>query len=101
MGIIVTSTVVREPSQARRPAHALERRTITVPLSADEHGRLASEARHPGVWTLAQYIRSLAGLQFRNTSLPGSAERDDEEDDAWERLQRLGLDPQGHFEPEG
>ncbi len=40
------------------------------------------------------------GFLVRNTSLPGSDERYREEDDAWERLKRLGLNPQDYFPPD-
>ncbi len=86
-----------EPAHGRQPTHALERRTITVPLSPEDRERLLEEARCAGVGSLGQYIRSRAGLQIRNTSLPGTAERDEEEDDAWGRLQRLGLSAKDYF----
>jgi hypothetical protein len=47
---------------------------------------------------LTQYIRRRCGPRFRTTSLPGSDEREDEADDARERLKRIGLDPQKYFE---
>ena len=91
-------SVHAEASRGRRPTRALERRTITVPLSAAERDRLLAEPGRAHVGSLAQYIRSRAGLKFRNTSLPGTAEREDEEDDAWERMQRLGFDPKQFFD---
>jgi hypothetical protein len=48
--------------------------------------------------SLPQYIRTRCGWQVRQTSLPNTAERDSEEDDAWERLRRLGLEPEKYFE---
>jgi hypothetical protein len=33
----------------------------------------------------------------RWTSLPNTGERDREEDDAWKRLERLGLNPQEYL----
>ena len=84
-------------SSARRPTLALERRCITLALTDHEHEHLAGEARQTGA-TLAQYIRTRGGLLVRETSLPGTDERGDEEDDAWERLKRLGLNPQDYFE---
>lgn len=89
--------VQSEPIHARRPTHALERRTITVPVSAEERDLLLAEAREAGVRSLAQYIRTRAGFQVRNTSLPATVEREDEEDDAWGRLQKLGLPPRAFF----
>ena len=41
------------------------------------------------------------GLSVRWTSNPNTEERDREEDDAWERLRRLGLDPKKYFPDEG
>ena len=35
--------------------------------------------------------------QVRQTSLPNTPERDSEEDDAWERLRQLGLEPEEYF----
>ncbi len=69
-------------------------------MSADERGRLLAEAYQAGVGSLPQYIRSGAGLQIRSMSLPNTTEREDEEDDAWNRLQGLGLDLQA-FGPDG
>lgn len=98
MGTITTGTVTQGRSGVRRPTHALERRTITVPLSADERGRLLAEGHQAGIASLPQYIRSRAGLQIRNTSLPNTTEREDEEDDAWQRLRKLGFDPKEFFD---
>jgi hypothetical protein len=49
--------------------------------------------------SIPQYIRR-RGFQTRQTSLPGTDERGDEEDDAWDGLVRLGLNPQDYFPPE-
>ncbi|MBA3973778.1 MAG: hypothetical protein C0504_06120 [Candidatus Solibacter sp.] len=97
-GIVTNRAVVHEPSRARQPVNALERRTITVPLTLEERALIQANARQVGVRSAAQYIRSRAGLQIRNTSLPGTAEREDEEDDAWNRLRQLNLDPTAFFE---
>lgn len=86
-------------SSARRPTLAMERRSVTVPLTDHEHEHLAGEAQQSGL-RLAQYIRTRCGLLVRETSLPGTDERGDEEDDAWERLKRLGLTPEEYFPPE-
>jgi hypothetical protein len=76
---------------------ALERRSITIRVTEPEREQLASEAREAGM-LLTQYIRERCGLQVRTTSLPGTDERENEADDAWERLKRLGFDPKGYFE---
>jgi hypothetical protein len=36
----------------------------------------------------------------RWASQPKTSSRDHEEDDAWDRLKRLGLDPEQYFPPE-
>ncbi len=79
---------------------ALERRTITVRLSPEEHAALNERARlprGPGL-SLPQFIRTLLGLEVRHTSMPGSDQRVREEDAAWELLQSLGLNPRDYFE---
>ena len=100
-GIVVAGggAAREEVTRARRPSRAMERRSITVPLTGDEREQLLAEARQAGT-RLAQYIRSRAGFQIRNTSLPGTDERGNEEDDAWERLKRLGHNPQEYFPPD-
>ena len=96
---VVGGTVPREDtSTARRPIRALERRAITVPLTDPEREQLVGEARQAAT-TLAQYMRTRCGFKPRNSSLPGTDEREDEEDDAWEILNRLGLNPQDYFPP--
>jgi hypothetical protein len=81
---------------SRRPSQALERISVTVVLTGDEHGELQSQSRHAGT-TIPQYIRTRCGFEIRNTSLPNTPERDAEEDDAWRRIQCLGLDPDDFF----
>jgi len=93
------SEMAGRTSSARRPILALERRSVTVALTGQEHEQLAGEARQAGA-RLAQHIRTRCGLTVRDSSLPGTDEREDEEDDAWERLKRLGLNPQEYFPPE-
>jgi hypothetical protein len=84
----------RQPS--RRPSQALERMAVTVVLTCEEHGDLLSRSRNTGT-SVPQYVRTQCGFEVRNTSLPNTPERDREEDDAWDRLQRLGLNPQAFF----
>ncbi len=84
----------REP--VRRPSLALERISVTVVLTGDEYGDMLSRSRQAGT-TVPQYVRTQCGFEVRNTSLPNTPEREREEDDAWERLQRLGLVPQPFF----
>jgi hypothetical protein len=83
-----------------RPVHlALERRSVTIRITEPAREQLLAEARQAGT-TLAQYIRTRCGLLVRNSSLPGTDERGDEADDAWERLKRMGLKPEEYFPPE-
>jgi len=74
----------------------LERRTVAVRLNLAEYLELDARSRQAGL-SISNYIRTQLGLQVRQTSNPGTEERDREEDDAWERLQRLGLNPQDYF----
>jgi len=84
-------------SGGRPVRRALERRTVNVRLTEDERADLEKQRQAAGVWSLAQYIRSRCGLQVRSTSQPNTPERDSEEDDAAERLQRLGLNPDDYM----
>jgi hypothetical protein len=82
-------------SSGLRPEAALERRSITIVVTEQEREQLRDEA---GTLTLAQHVRTRCGFAVRHTSLPGTDEREDEADDAWERLKRLGLEPKDYFE---
>ena len=84
------------PPRGRPVRLALERRSVTIRMTEEDHQKLVIEAHQAGT-TLAQYIRTRCGFQIRNTSLPGTDERDNEEDDAWERLKRVGVNPEGYF----
>jgi integrase len=78
----------------------LERRTVTMRLTREEHAALTERARlprGPGL-SLPQFIRTLLGFHVRQTSMPGSDQRVREEDEAWDLLQSLGLNPQDYFE---
>lgn len=89
----------RSPAEPRRsPVRlALERRSITISVDEDERSELDAGARAAAT-TIPQYIRTRCGFLKRNTSLPGTDERGNEEDDAQERLKRLGLNPDAYFE---
>lgn len=84
----------RQPS--RRPSEALERIAVTVVLTGEECVELRSRSREIGT-TLPQYIRTRCEFEIRNTSLPNTPEREREEDDAWDRLRRLGIHPESLF----
>ena len=78
---------------------ALQRKSLTVRLNLAEFLELDAAAKQAGL-SLPQYVRTRLGLSVRWTSNPNTEERDREEDDAWERLQRLGLDPKAYFPPD-
>ncbi len=75
---------------------ARERRSVAIRVTESEREQLAGESSNVGM-LLTQYIRKRCDLQVRTTSLPGTDERENEADDAWERLQRLELKPRDYF----
>ena len=90
----------RQPASGRPVRLALERRTVTIHLTPEEHADLDARdsiPNGPGL-PLPQFIRTLLGLEVRFSSMPESDERVREVDDAWDRLMRLGLDPKDYFE---
>ncbi len=89
----------RAQPATRTPVMALDRLSVTITATADEYAQLDAQARAAGL-SIPQYIRTRCGFPVRWTSLPNTEEREREEDDAWERLKRLGLDPRAYF-PEG
>jgi hypothetical protein len=84
------------PPRGRPVRYALERRSVTVTVTESARANLEARATTAGT-TIPQYMRTQCGFAIRNMSLPGTEERDREEDDAWERLQRLGVNPQDYF----
>ena len=82
----------------RRPVRlALERRTITVYLSPEDHTALKDQSRQAGL-SLPQYIRTRCGLPVRWASMPGTEDRDREEDEAYVILRGLGLNADSYLE---
>ena len=82
----------------RRPVRlALERRTITVYLAPEDHTALKDLSRQAGL-SLPQYIRTRCGLPVRWVSMPGTEDRDREEDEAYVILRGLGLNADDYFE---
>ena len=109
LGVTIQSFVVSKcgvqtwrlgaPARAshRRPVRlALERRTITVYLSPEDHAALKDQSRHAGL-SLPQYIRTRCGLPVRWVSMPGTDDRDREEDEAYVILRGLGLNADDYF----
>lgn len=83
----------------RQQVMALDRLSVTIIVTEAERAQLDAGATAAGV-SIPQYIRTRCGFDVRWTSLPNTEERDHEEDDAWERLKRLGLKPEDYFPPE-
>ena len=79
---------------------ALERRTITVYLSPEDHTALKDQSRQAGL-SLPQYIRTRCGLPVRWVSMPGTDDRDREEDEGYVILRELGLPADDYFESDG
>jgi hypothetical protein len=88
--------MVGRASQMQGGVMALDRLAVTIMVTETERGRLQAEARIVGL-SLAQFVRVACGWLVRQTSLPNTEGRYREEDDAWERLQRLGLEPKNFF----
>jgi len=96
----------------RHIANALDRVQVLVRFSGEEMVGLREKARvATGMLhfagaevqglNLPQYIRTVLGFHVRWYSNPGSDTRQAEADDAWERLQRLGLEPEKYFAEPG
>jgi hypothetical protein len=80
--------------------HALDKRQVRFTVDYAEYlelDHLAREART----TLQNYIRTRLGLRERLTARTDAEERERQEDEAWDRLVRLGLDPKNYFTDEG
>ena len=88
--------MVGRASQMQGGVMALDRLAVTIMVTETERGRLQAEARIVGL-SLAQFVRVACGWLVRQTSLPNTESRYREEDDAWERLKRLGLEPKNFF----
>jgi hypothetical protein len=89
--------MVGRTSAIKKDVMALDRLSVTIMVTDAERAHLDVGASAAGL-SFPQYIRTRCGWQVRQTSLPKTPERDSEEDDAWERLRQLGLEPDGYFE---
>ena len=78
---------------------ALQRKSITIRVNLAEFLELEAAANVAGL-SVPQHVRTRLGLSVRWTSNPNTEERDREEDDAWDRLLRLGLDTDAYFPPD-
>ncbi len=73
--------------------HALDKRVLRITLNLAELLDVEAQARAAGQ-SVNNYVRTGLGLQERNVGKRTAEERDREEEDAMERLRRLGIDPQ-------
>jgi len=88
------------PQLARaRPQTALERLAVSFSAAEDEYESLVRQARSAGL-SVPQYVRTRCEFVVRWSSAPGSDARENETDEAWERLKRLGLEPEEYFPEE-
>lgn len=90
------SEMVGRASQMQGGVMALDRLAVTIMVNETERAKLRAEAGIVGL-SLAQFVRVACGWMVRQTSLPNTEGRYREEDDAWERLRRLGLEPKNFF----
>jgi hypothetical protein len=80
--------------------HALDKRQVRFTVDYSEYLEMEARAREAGS-TMQNYIRVKLGFSARYTGQPDAEERDRQEDEAWARIQRLGLDPKKYFPDEG
>jgi hypothetical protein len=71
--------------------HALDKRVLRIRLNVAELLDVEAQARAAGQ-SVNNYVRTRLGLQEMAVGKRTPEERDREEDDAMERLQRLGVD---------
>lgn len=75
---------------------ALDRLSVSLNVTAQEHEAIGREASAAGL-SVPQYVRTRCELPVRWSSALGSEARENEADEAWERLKRLGLKPEEYF----
>ena len=74
----------------------LARETIRFQVNHAERRLLEAMAREAGM-SVANYLRTRAGLPERQAGRPAVEQLEAEQDQAWEILRGLGLDPAGYF----
>jgi hypothetical protein len=97
--IVVANRAGAGGPSANPVRQALERRTVTIKITDADFATLDAASIAAGL-SIPQYVRTRCGLEVRWASQPKTSSRDHEEDDAWDRLKRLGLDPEQYFPPE-
>jgi len=74
----------------------LARETIRFQVNHADRRLLEAKAREAGI-SVANYLRASAGLPERAAGRPTVEQLEAEQDQAWEILRGLGLDPAGYF----
>jgi hypothetical protein len=90
----------RTSATTRNRVMAMDRIMVTFPLSIEEYAALGKRRAEAFCNTMPQVARTLCGFRVRYASQPGTDAREDEMDDAWDLLRRLGLNPAEYFKPE-
>ncbi len=78
---------------------ALVRQPLRCWVNRAEMMLIEARAREEGK-SVANYVRSKLGLPDRNAGRPTVAQLEVEQDQAWEMLRNLGLDPTAYFPPD-
>lgn len=76
---------------------ALDRLSVTIMVTDAERAELDVGATAAGL-SFPLVHPDGCGWQVRQKSLPNAPERDSEEEDVWERVRQLGLEPEQYFE---
>ncbi len=78
---------------------ALGRQQLRCQVNRAEMMQIEAKAREEGR-SVANYVRSRLGLPDRNAGRPTVGQLEVEQDQAWEILRGLGLDPAAYFPPD-
>jgi hypothetical protein len=78
---------------------ALGRQQLRCQVNRAEMMLIEAKAREEGK-SVANYVRSRLGLPDRNAGRPTVGQLEVEQDQAWEILRSLGLDPAAYFPPD-
>ncbi|MCC7157790.1 MAG: hypothetical protein IT161_24630 [Bryobacterales bacterium] len=75
---------------------ALTRQTLRAQVNRAEMMFIESKAKAAGM-SVGNYVRSLLGLPERAAGRPTRAQMEAEQDQAWQLLQSMGIDPTSFF----
>lgn len=78
---------------------ALGRQQLRCQVNRAEMMLIEAKAREEGR-SVANYVRSRLGLPDRNAGRPTVGQLEVEQDQTWEILRSLGLDPAAYFPPD-